>query len=140
MGSRTSDAKTSDAKTSDTKLIGLFLDMLAAEQGAGPNTLDAYRRDLTDFSEFLARGGQGFAGAETQGLRDYLADLDRRGLEQGVENHLAQLFAGLGRTHVQSEPIQQRQLPAQSVLPGRIACRLIRIGGRRHRGKKARLP
>ena len=81
MGSRTSDAKTSDAKTSDTKLIGLFLDMLAAEQGVGPNTLDAYRRDLTDFSEFLARGGQGFAGAETQGLRDYLADLDRRGFK-----------------------------------------------------------
>jgi integrase/recombinase XerD len=74
-------SKTSDAKTSDAKLIGLFLDMLAAEQGAGPNTLDAYRRDLTDFSEFLARSGQGFAGAETQGLRDYLADLDRRGFK-----------------------------------------------------------
>jgi integrase/recombinase XerD len=76
MGSRTSDVKTSDAK-----LIGLFLDMLAAEQGAGPNTLDAYRRDLTDFSEFLASGGRDFADAETQGLRDYLADLDRRGFK-----------------------------------------------------------
>jgi integrase/recombinase XerD len=86
MGSKTSDAKTPVAKTpvaktSDARLIGLFLDMLAAEQGAGPNTLDAYRRDLTDFSEFLARSGQGFAGAETQGLRDYLADLDRRGFK-----------------------------------------------------------
>ncbi len=69
------------AKTSDAKLTGLFLDMLAAEQGAGPNTLDAYRRDLTDFSEFLARKGQDFAGAETQGLRDYLADLDTRGFK-----------------------------------------------------------
>jgi integrase/recombinase XerD len=69
------------SKTSDAKLIHLFLDMLAAEQGAGPNTLDAYRRDLTDFSEFLARSGQAFAGAETQGLRDYLADLDGRGFK-----------------------------------------------------------
>jgi integrase/recombinase XerD len=69
------------SKTSDAKLINLFLDMIAAEQGAGPNTLDAYRRDLTDFSEFLARSGQGFAGAETQGLRDYLADLDGRGFK-----------------------------------------------------------
>src|SRR5665647_2875765 len=69
------------SKTSDAKLTGLFLDMLAAEQGAGPNTLDAYRRDLTDFSEFLARSGQDFAGAETQGLRDYLADLDTRGFK-----------------------------------------------------------
>jgi hypothetical protein len=43
---------------SDAKLTNLFLDMLAAEQGAGDNTLDAYRRDLTDFSEFLGRAGQ----------------------------------------------------------------------------------
>jgi integrase/recombinase XerD len=65
----------------DTRLIGLFLDMLAAEQGAGPNTLDAYRRDLEDFSAFLARAGQDFAGAETQALRDYLGDLDGRGFK-----------------------------------------------------------
>src|SRR6202521_2520330 len=69
------------SKNSDAKLINLFLDMLAAEQGASPNTLDAYRRDLTDFSEFLSHSGQSFAGAETQALRDYLADLDSRGFK-----------------------------------------------------------
>jgi integrase/recombinase XerD len=69
------------SKTSDAKLTNLFLDMLAAEQGAGNNTLDAYRRDLTDFSEFLGHSGQDFAGAQTQGLRDYLADLDTRGFK-----------------------------------------------------------
>ena len=68
-------------KPSDAKLIDLFLDMLAAEQGAGDNTLDAYRRDLTDFSEFLAAKSQSFVGAETQSLRDYLADLDTRGFK-----------------------------------------------------------
>jgi integrase/recombinase XerD len=68
-------------KTSDARLINLFLDMLAAEQGAGHNTLDAYRRDLTDFSEFLARAGKSFAGVETQALRDYLDDLDARGFK-----------------------------------------------------------
>src|SRR4030088_2747125 len=66
---------------SDARLTSLFLDMLAAEQGAGDNKLDAYRRDLEDFSEFLARRGKGFAGAETQALRDYLADLDGRGFK-----------------------------------------------------------
>ncbi|HAP45805.1 MAG TPA: recombinase XerD, partial [Afipia sp.] len=40
-------------KSSDVRLTGLFLDMLAAEQGAGANTLDAYRGDLEDLSEFL---------------------------------------------------------------------------------------
>src|SRR5713101_7873705 len=69
------------SRTSDAKLTGLFLDMLAADQGAGPNTLDAYRRDLTDFSEFLTRNGFGFAGAQTQSLRGYLADLDTRGFK-----------------------------------------------------------
>src|SRR5438309_3880367 len=66
---------------SDANLISLFLDMLAAEQGAGDNTLDAYRSDLTDFSEFLGRSGRSFAGAENQALRDYLADLDARGFK-----------------------------------------------------------
>ena len=69
------------SKTSDAKLINLFLDMLAAEQGAGDNTLDAYRRDLTDFSEFLSQAGQNFVGAETDMLRNYLADLDVRGFK-----------------------------------------------------------
>jgi integrase/recombinase XerD len=68
-------------KPTDEKLIDLFLDMLAAEQGAGDNTLQAYRRDLADCSEFLARAGQNFAGAGTEHLRDYLADLDTRGFK-----------------------------------------------------------
>src|ERR1700733_5559253 len=68
-------------KTPDARLINLFLDMMAAEQGAGRNTLDAYRRDLTDLSEFLTPAGQDFAGAGTQALRDYLADLDTRGFK-----------------------------------------------------------
>ena len=69
------------SKASDAKLINLFLDMLAAEQGAGSNTLDAYRRDLTDLSEFLSHPGQSFAVVGTDRLRDYLADLDTRGFK-----------------------------------------------------------
>jgi integrase/recombinase XerD len=68
-------------QASDAHLTGLFLDMLAAEQGAGDNTLDAYRRDLTDFSAFLTRAGQTFVTADTQTLRDYLGDLDVRGFK-----------------------------------------------------------
>jgi len=69
------------SKASDAKLTGLFLDMLAAEQGAGENTIEAYRRDLSDFSEFCARAGQSFAGVATEKLRDYLGDLDTRGFK-----------------------------------------------------------
>src|SRR5689334_21588624 len=69
------------AKPTNVKLITLFLDMLAAEQGAGDNTLQAYRRDLTDFSEFLGHAGATFVAADTEKLRDYLADLDTRGFK-----------------------------------------------------------
>jgi integrase/recombinase XerD len=69
------------AKSSDAKLTALFLDMLAAEQGAGSNTLDAYRRDLTDFSDYLGHAGADFTSADTEALRGYLADLDTRGFK-----------------------------------------------------------
>ena len=68
-------------KASDAKLTNLFLDMLAAEQGAGENTLQAYRGDLDDLSGFLARTKATFFSATTQTLRDYLADLEARGFK-----------------------------------------------------------
>jgi len=67
--------------TSDVRLTQLFLDMLAAEQGAGDNTLSAYRSDLEDFSAFLKRSKSDFARADTEMLRGYLADLDTRGFK-----------------------------------------------------------
>ena len=67
--------------TSDARLTNLFLDMLAAEQGAGANTVDAYRRDLDDLSAFIGGRGLSFNTAETQTLRDYLGDLDERGFK-----------------------------------------------------------
>jgi integrase/recombinase XerD len=70
--------------TSDAKLVSLFLDMLAAEQGAGDNTLDAYRGDLEDFSEFAGGAKSGFIAADTQLLRDYLEDLDSRGFKSST--------------------------------------------------------
>jgi integrase/recombinase XerD len=66
-------------KASDTRLIELFLDMLAAEQGAGKNTLDAYRSDLADLAGFLGHAKTSLAGADTEVLRAYLIDLDARG-------------------------------------------------------------
>jgi len=68
-------------KASDAKLTNLFLDMLAAEQGAGDNTLQAYRGDLDDLSDFLARAKVTLLTATTQTLRDYLSDLETRGFK-----------------------------------------------------------
>ena len=54
--------------------------MLAAERGASANTLDAYRRDLSDFSTDLVRANCSIAKAASDDLRDHLARLSKRGL------------------------------------------------------------
>jgi integrase/recombinase XerD len=64
----------------DESLIALFLDMLAAERGASANTLDAYRRDLTDFSDDLSEMKRSIAVADTDTLRGHLSRLAKRGL------------------------------------------------------------
>jgi integrase/recombinase XerD len=60
----------------DETLIELFLDMIAAERGASRNTLDAYRRDLADFSAELGKARQSVAAANSEALRTYLSRLD----------------------------------------------------------------
>jgi integrase/recombinase XerD len=64
---------------SDQNLIELFLDMLAAERGAGANTLAAYRRDLADFSAHLGALRCPVASATTDDVRGYLGQLNKRG-------------------------------------------------------------
>jgi integrase/recombinase XerD len=73
-------AKATTARHSDTASIALYLDMLAAERGAGANTLSAYRRDLEDFSAYLKDQGRSIAKAGTEDLRGYLGDLSERGM------------------------------------------------------------
>jgi integrase/recombinase XerD len=65
-------------RNSSERLTALYLDMLAAERGAGKNTLAAYGRDLADFAEHLAGAGRSIATASTEDLRAYLGDLARR--------------------------------------------------------------
>jgi integrase/recombinase XerD len=78
---RTTKTATARAsRHSDERLIALYLDMLAAERGAGNNTLAAYGRDLADFSGYLKDAGSSVAKAGTKELRAYLGELSRRGL------------------------------------------------------------
>ena len=67
------------SKISDDNLVELFLDMQAAERGAGQNTLDAYRNDLADLAAHLRAAGRGVANATTDDLRGFLASLAERG-------------------------------------------------------------
>lgn len=54
--------------------------MLAAERGAADNTIEAYRRDLDDFTGWLAAQGEHPATADSHQIRAYLHSLDAAGL------------------------------------------------------------
>ena len=71
-------ARPRPTRHADDTLIALFLDMLAAERGAGENTLSAYRHDLDDFAEYLVTKRRTIAGAATDDIRGYLQSLSKR--------------------------------------------------------------
>jgi integrase/recombinase XerD len=77
---KTAGAIARTAGRSDQRMVALFLDMLAAERGAGTNTLAAYGRDLADFTAYLA-GGRSVATATTDDIRAYLGDQAKRGMQ-----------------------------------------------------------
>ena len=86
------DAKPAGTISADGALIELFLDMLAAERGAGANTLQAYGRDLGGLNEFLAGKRRRIGNATTDDLRGYLGALAERGFKPAtVARHLSAL-------------------------------------------------
>jgi integrase/recombinase XerD len=66
---------------SDETLVELFLDMQAAERGAGANTLAAYRNDLSDLAGHLRAARHSIAEANTDDLRKFLRSLADRGFK-----------------------------------------------------------
>ncbi|SFK39921.1 site-specific tyrosine recombinase XerD [Methylocapsa palsarum] len=58
-----------------------FLDMIAAERGAAKNTIEAYRRDLTDYLEALSKAGRTPLDADSGEIGAYLSRLEARGLK-----------------------------------------------------------
>jgi integrase/recombinase XerD len=64
--------------------VEAFLEMIAVERGAARNTLDAYRRDLSDFSSFLVVQGTNFDQASNQIIEAYAQDLALRGLSNAT--------------------------------------------------------
>jgi integrase/recombinase XerD len=65
---------------SEAHLVEAFLEMMSAERGAARNTIEAYRRDLIDYSSFLAarQSRPTIAGREL--VVSYLASLAAQGL------------------------------------------------------------
>jgi integrase/recombinase XerD len=64
----------------DALTLEQFLEMMVAERGASRNTLDAYRRDLRDFLEFLKQKKTTLAKASRGQLEAYQQSLAAAGL------------------------------------------------------------
>ncbi len=60
-------------------MLNLFLEGLTAERGLSQNTLQAYQRDLLDFSVFLQKDT--FLSVNPSHIRSYLEYLNKRALE-----------------------------------------------------------
>ena len=77
MASRQTKPKT-ELAPGDARHVDSFLEMLAAERGAARLTIDAYRRDLTDFARFASASGRAIADADAATVRGYLSHLATR--------------------------------------------------------------
>ena len=60
--------------------IADFLGRMSAERGAAANTLDAYGRDLGEFTEYLAEEGLALDAVAPKHITEYLRHLDELGL------------------------------------------------------------
>lgn len=67
---------------SDLTRIEAFLEMMSAERGASPNTLDAYGRDLLDASGYL---GGGLCESHASDLSGWLQSLAKDGLAASTQ-------------------------------------------------------
>lgn len=102
------------------RLIDRFLEMMSAERGARPNTLEAYRRDLVDYGDVLQGG---FCDASSDDIRGYLQVLKRQGMAASTAARrlsavrqfhrflYAEGFAVSNPATVIEGPVQARPLP-----------------------------
>jgi integrase/recombinase XerD len=82
-----------------------FLGTLQTERGASRHTLAAYRRDLTDFGRFLARGGHRLADVRADDVVSYLEHARARGLKSASIARRLAAVRGLYRHLVREETL-----------------------------------
>jgi integrase/recombinase XerD len=97
----------------DEPAVADFLAALLAEQGASPNTVAAYRRDLRDLVTRLRRGGRSLADASPDDIIDWMDALRRSGRKASTVARRLAAARGLFR-HLGQEG-QTRQDPTEHI-------------------------
>jgi integrase/recombinase XerD len=123
--------------------LDAFLAMLSAERGASANTLDAYRRDLTDLCAALSRTCADVDAVKPEHLTSYLRGLSEAGLAPASRarktSALRQFFKFLVTDDVLAEdpahglmgPKQALRLP-KTLSVAEVDALLTRAGQRTH--------
>ena len=129
--------------------LELFIEMMVAERGAAANTVEAYRRDLSDCAAFLAKRDAGLTAASTDQIRAYIAQMHRAGLSpctaarrlSALRQYYRFLFSeGIREddpTSTVDSPRRGRPLP--KILSEEEVDRLFVVAGRYADAKGARL-
>ena len=65
-------------KDNNTATIENFLDVIWTEHGLSKNTLDAYRRDLQGYADWLTRNGASLINVRREQLLKYIADVSKK--------------------------------------------------------------
>jgi len=103
---------------SDERHSETFLEMLAVERGASPNTLAAYGRDLRRFLGFLQARNRSVCACSEEDVRAFLRHLDDEGLSPRssarILSAVRQLFRFLHGEGVRADnPTQNLRSPKQ---------------------------
>ena len=96
--------------------IRQFLDYARVEKGLAANSIESYRRDLSEFAAYLRRQEKSLGNADRDLIRGFLTSLYHRGLgARSVARHLISLrnlFRFLREEQaIQSDPTAEIQLP-----------------------------
>jgi len=103
--------------------IDAFLEMLSAERGAAANTIEAYRRDLTELQSFLHHRGSSLGAAVGGDISAFLTSASAAGLKPASRARrlsavrqlykflLAEGMVASDPTHGHAGPRRERALP-----------------------------
>ena len=90
-----------------TRQIEMFLDMMAVERGAAPNTLESYERDLSHFAAFLITRKRVPDDADQAQIRAYIKSLSESGLAASTVarrvSAIRQFFRFLYAEHIRTD-------------------------------------
>jgi len=106
------------SKEAPSRHVDSFLEMLTVERGAAENTIESYRRDLTDFAAFSQARRRAPENASTEIIRGYLKKLSGVGMAASTGarrlSALRQFFRFLYGERVRADdPTQALDSPRQ---------------------------